>query len=132
MPKPVIQILVCTNERSAGSDKPCCARRGAIEVYQELKDLVKKRGLRDEVLVTRTGCLKHCSRGVTVAVWPENHWYGGVRSEDVEEILESARDGSECRPPANASRTLGVNPWTRTGREPLAAAGGGCPLLRFA
>ena len=87
MAKPQIQILVCTNERPEGSAKPSCAPRGALAVYHRFKDRVKELGLRDRVMVVRTGCLKHCSQGVTVAVWPFNLWYRGVTVEDVEEIL---------------------------------------------
>ena len=55
---------------------------------------MKARGLRDEVLVTRTGCLKHCSRGITVAVHPDNAWYAGVTPADLSEICDShLRDG---------------------------------------
>lgn len=93
MPKPAIQILVCVNDRGGDASKPCCAARDGLTVYHRMKDLVKERGLRDEVLVTRTGCLKHCSRGTTVAVWPENHWYGFVTAEDGAEILDSALTG---------------------------------------
>jgi (2Fe-2S) ferredoxin len=64
-----------------------------MDVYHRFKDRVRELGLRDEVLVTRTGCLKHCSLGITVAVWPANVWYGGVTPADVEEILESAVAG---------------------------------------
>jgi (2Fe-2S) ferredoxin len=86
MAKPQIQILVCTNEREKGS-KPSCAPRGALGVYHRFKDRVKELGLRDRVMVVRTGCLKHCSQGVTVTVWPYNLWYRGVTTADVEEIL---------------------------------------------
>jgi (2Fe-2S) ferredoxin len=88
MPKPEIQILVCTNERSPETKKPSCLPRGSVEVYHRFKDQVKEMGLRDRVMVVRTGCLKHCSRGITVAIWPYNLWYSRVRVEDVEEILE--------------------------------------------
>lgn len=87
---PRIQILVCTNERPEGAAKPSCAPRGGIDVYRRFKDRVRELGLRDDVMVTRTGCLKHCSRGITVAIWPFNLWYGGVTLEDVDEILESS------------------------------------------
>lgn len=96
MPKPDLQILVCTNQRPEGSEKPCCASRGGVAVMHTFKDLVKERGLKDRVLVTRTGCLKHCSRGVAVAVWPANHWYGGVMPADVSEILDAAVGGREA------------------------------------
>ena len=68
MPKPQAQVLVCVNDRGPESAKPCCAARDGLAVYQAFKDRVKARALRDAVLVTRTGCLKHCSRGVTVVV----------------------------------------------------------------
>jgi (2Fe-2S) ferredoxin len=89
VPAPEVQILVCLNERPAESAKPSCARRGSLDVYHRFKDRVKELGLRDRVIVTRTGCLKHCSRGTTVALWPWNLWYGGVTPEDVEEILQT-------------------------------------------
>ena len=90
MPKPQIQILVCLNERPPDAPKPCCARRGSLEVYHRFKDRVKELGLRDRIMVVRTGCLKHCSRGITVAVWPYNYWYSRVGVEDVDEILEAS------------------------------------------
>ena len=90
MPKPEVQILVCLNERPPESGKPSCAPRGALAVYHRFKDRVKELGLRDRVMVNRTGCLKHCSRGITVAIWPWNLWYGGVTPEDVEEILQTS------------------------------------------
>src|SRR6476659_10805017 len=104
MPTPQIQILVCTNEREPEAKKPSCGPRGAMDVYHRFKDRVKELGIRDRVMVTRTGCLKHCSQGITVAVWPYNLWYRGVTVEDVEEILQrtvldggSKSKGCACR-----------------------------------
>jgi (2Fe-2S) ferredoxin len=88
MTKPRVQILVCLNERPADGPKPSCSRRGSLEVYHRFKDRVKELGIRDHVMVTRTGCLKHCSQGITVAVWPYNRWYRQVTVDDVEEILQ--------------------------------------------
>jgi (2Fe-2S) ferredoxin len=104
MSNPRIQILVCANERPPDAAKPSCAPRGALEVYHRFKDRVKELGIRDQVMVTRTGCLKHCSQGVTVAVWPYNLWYRGVTLDDVEEILrltvlEEGREVERLRMP---------------------------------
>ena len=88
MPKPDLQVLVCVNQRPAEARKPSCAPRGGLAVYRRLKDLVRERGLRDGTMVVRTGCLKHCSQGVTVCVWPLNLWYRRVGVEDAEEIVE--------------------------------------------
>jgi len=89
MPTPEAQILVCTNERPPEATKPSCAPRGGLELYRRFKDRVRALGLRDRVVVTRTGCLKHCSRGITVAVQPYNVWYAAVSLDDVDEILET-------------------------------------------
>lgn len=90
MPIPEVQILVCANDRGPDAEKPSCGPRGGAEVYRRFKDAIKARGLRDRVIVTRTGCLKHCSLGVTVGVWPWNLWYQGVTVADVDEILDAA------------------------------------------
>ena len=88
MPKPRIQILVCVNERKPGARKPSCGPRGGLDVYRRFKDGVRARGIRDHVMVVRTGCLKHCSQGIAVNVWPLNLWYRGVTTGDVDEILD--------------------------------------------
>ena len=93
MPTPKTQILVCVNERPPEKNKPCCAPRGGLELYRRFKDRVRELGLRDEVMVTRTGCLKHCSHGIVVALWPDNQWYRRVSLDDVDEILQTTVQG---------------------------------------
>ena len=88
MAAPQVQILVCANERPPGAGKSSCAPRGALDLLERFKARVRELGLGDRVMVTKTGCLKHCSRGTTVAIWPYNLWYGRVRIEDVDEIME--------------------------------------------
>lgn len=90
MAKPKIQILVCVNERAPDATKPCCGSKGALEVYRRFKDGVRTRGIRNDVMVVRTGCLKHCSQGTAVNIWPHNFWYRGVTKADVDEILDQS------------------------------------------
>ena len=89
MPRPQRQVLVCLNARPPGNAKGSCAEKGSEVIFDALRKAVKDQGLDRQVMVTRTGCLKHCSRGVTVAVQPDNAWYAGVGIEDVAEICES-------------------------------------------
>ena len=95
MPKPEVQIFVCLKERPVDGSKACCKHRGSTDLYFKLKDLVRERGLKDKVLVTKTGCQHHCSRGTTVSVWPHNHWYGGVQTADAEALLDGAVNGTQ-------------------------------------
>lgn len=106
MPRPRVHLLVCTNERPADAPRPSCAARGGLEVYHALKDRVRELGLRDEVLVTRTGCLRHCSRGVTVCAWPGNHWHGFVEPGDADALIEAVRRGEPL-----AARPMPDGPW---------------------
>jgi (2Fe-2S) ferredoxin len=87
MAKPERHVLVCLNTRPPGNPKGSCGEKGSEEVFDTLKRMVKERGLGARVIVSRTSCLKHCSRGITLAVYPDNVWYGGVRLQDLEEIL---------------------------------------------
>jgi len=106
VPEPVLHLLVCTNDRGPESDRPSCGRRGGLEVYRRLKDLIREHGLKQDVLVTRTGCLHHCSRGVTVAVWPYNLWHGHVGVADCEELLDRSRQGEQLE-----RRRMPPGPW---------------------
>ncbi len=89
MPKPERQVLVCVNTRPAGNSRGSCGEKGSADLFLALKNLVQERGLAGRVMVTRSYCLKHCSRGPTVAIQPDNVWYAGVRAEDLEEIVGS-------------------------------------------
>ena len=89
MPKPERHVLVCINRRPPGNAKGSCAEKGSEALADALKAMVKARGLGGRVIVSRTSCLKHCSRGVTVAVHPDNVWYAGVTETDLEELCAS-------------------------------------------
>ena len=93
MPKPERHVLVCTNTRPPGNTKGSCGEKGSEALFEALKTLLRDRGLKDRVIVNRTSCLKHCSRGITVAVQPDNVWYSGVREADLAEICESHLSG---------------------------------------
>ena len=82
-------IFFCLNKRDNG--EACCADHGAQAAFDRCKAQVKARGLNGpgKVRVNKAGCLDACEHGVTVVVYPEAIWYGGVRPEDVREIVES-------------------------------------------
>jgi (2Fe-2S) ferredoxin len=95
MAKPERHVLVCLNTRLPGNPKGSCGEKGSEELFDALKRMVKERGLAGRVIVSRTSCLKHCSRGITVAVYPDNVWYAGVTPADLAEICDShLRDGA--------------------------------------
>ncbi len=81
-------VFVCTNQRPAGHPKGCCLDKGSAAVRDRLKSELKKRGLSEIVRANASGCLDACEHGVTVVIYPEGIWYGRVKVEDVEEILD--------------------------------------------
>lgn len=81
-------LFICENRRPSGHPRGCCAERGSEEVRSAFKKALKERGLAGLVRANAAGCLDTCELGVTVVVYPEGVWYGGVRVEDVEEIVQ--------------------------------------------
>lgn len=81
-------VFVCTNERAADHPRGCCKAKGSVEVRDRLKAELTARGLSKAIRANAAGCLDQCERGVTVVVYPEQVWYGGVTVDDVTEIVE--------------------------------------------
>ena len=95
MPKPERHVLVCTNTRPPGNPKGSCGEKGAADLFEALKAMVRERGLHERMIVNQTSCLKHCSRGMTVAIQPDNTWYGGVTPADLGEICSAHLEGGQ-------------------------------------
>ena len=81
-------MFVCINERPADHPKGCCKAKGGIEVRDALKAGLTARGISKIVRANNAGCLDQCERGVSVVVYPEQVWYGGVTVADIDEIIE--------------------------------------------
>ncbi|HTR98447.1 MAG TPA: (2Fe-2S) ferredoxin domain-containing protein [Bacteroidota bacterium] len=88
MPRFARHIFVCTNERPAGHPKGCCRAKGSEDVRAALKAEIKRRGIAALVRANASGCLDACEFGVSVVIYPEGIWYGGVTTEDVPQIVE--------------------------------------------
>lgn len=78
-------IFVCCNEREPGED--ACANRGSAQLQKDLKAMVKDRGLKGRVRVSRAMCFGLCSEGPNICVMPDNIWYRGVTPADLPAIL---------------------------------------------
>jgi (2Fe-2S) ferredoxin len=82
-------LFICTNTRPAGHPRGCCNPDGSALLRERFKSEVKRRNLKGSVRANAAGCLDQCEHGPNVVVYPEGVWYGGVRLEDVDEIIES-------------------------------------------
>ncbi len=88
-------VFVCINERAPGHPRGCCKGKGGEQVRQRFKKELAERGLNGLVRANKAGCLDQCEEGVTVVVYPEQVWYGGVEPGDVAEIVERHIVGGE-------------------------------------
>ncbi len=89
MPKFEHHIFICTNRRPPENPRGCCDPEGLGELQLAFKQELATRGLKGTVRANKAGCLDQCEQGPTVVIYPEGTWYGGVRKEDVAEIVES-------------------------------------------
>ncbi|MBI4509459.1 MAG: (2Fe-2S) ferredoxin domain-containing protein [Deltaproteobacteria bacterium] len=88
-------VFVCTNRRDPNNPKGSCALKGSEEILDRFKQELAERGLRARIRANSSGCLDQCAHGCTVVVYPEQAWYGGVKPEDVPEIVEKHLVGGE-------------------------------------
>jgi (2Fe-2S) ferredoxin len=88
-------VFVCENERPPDDPRGSCGCKGSKAIRQAFKEELKKRGLKGRVRANAAGCLDACPHGPSIVVYPEGVWYGGVRPEDVPEIVERHLIGGE-------------------------------------
>jgi (2Fe-2S) ferredoxin len=119
MAKFLRHLFVCTNVREPGDPRGCCTARGSAAVLEALKEKAHAAGLKRIVRVNKAGCLDQCARGVTVVVYPEAVWYGGVTLADVDEIVERHLVRGE------PVRRLEIPAQDLTGKEPPPGSGPG-------
>jgi (2Fe-2S) ferredoxin len=80
------QIFVCTN--NAEGKKASCGDHNGEEVFRQLREVAKAKGLHPKIRVAQAKCLGQCSTGVNIMIYPENIWLSGVRTEDVPSLAE--------------------------------------------
>ena len=94
MPQRKRYLFVCVNRRPDGSPKGSCAARGAVELHEKLKSMLKQRGLAEvEARACTASCLDTCWVGPVIAVEPDNYFYGRVTEADLEEIVGAFERG---------------------------------------
>jgi len=69
--------------------------KGSAEIRDLFKTELKKRGLSRIVRANNAGCLDACEFGVSMVIYPEGIWYGGVKKDDVAEIVDRTVIGGE-------------------------------------
>ncbi|MFA6866502.1 MAG: NADH-quinone oxidoreductase subunit NuoF [Clostridia bacterium] len=64
-----------------------CHSNHSDDVYKEFENQIEAKGLKDEVMMVKTGCFGLCAVGPIVVVYPEGAFYSEMTAADVEEIV---------------------------------------------
>lgn len=65
-----------------------CHSNHSDDIYNEFIAQVEKNGLKDEVMIVKTGCFGLCAVGPVVVVYPEGAFYSEMTATDVEEVVK--------------------------------------------
>ena len=85
-----------------------CLSCHSDEIKARFDEVLKEKGLDDQVTVNIVGCFGFCSQGPFVKIYPEDTLYRMVNIKDVEEIVETDIIGKQI-----VERLLYVDPATQ-------------------
>ena len=80
------QIFVCTNNRNGES--PSCGDHQGEEIFKQLRQMAKDRGVHPEIRVAQAKCLGKCAMGTNIMIYPDNVWLSDVKVREVSEIAD--------------------------------------------
>ncbi len=82
-------IFVCENIRDESHSKQSCGRSGGIEIRNKFRSRIRELGLAHKIRANSAGCLGACNQGPVAVIYPEGRWYGNIKIDDVEEIIQT-------------------------------------------
>jgi (2Fe-2S) ferredoxin len=100
-----LHVFVCTTV-----GRHHCGGLGSEHILQRLRDEVERRDLH-WVRTTRMGCNQQHHQGPILIVYPDGVWYGRLRVEDIDEIIEEHLVAGR---PVERLRIVPDGPWAAT------------------
>ncbi len=72
-----------------------CRAMGALEVGEAFRKKLREANLTKDFEVVEVGCLGQCSRAPLLLIEPQGYIYGGVKPDDVDEIIDTTLQKGE-------------------------------------
>jgi len=91
--KPEMHFFICNSYRVAGEAKGVCNTKGAGDLLAYLDTEILDRGL--DAQVSGCGCLKVCTQGPVMVMYPAGKWFGQLTEEKLDSILDAIEDGGD-------------------------------------
>ena len=96
MTSPDYHFFICNSYRVTGEPQGVCTKQGARDLLSYLETELLDRGM--DGIVSSTGCLKVCTEGPVMVLYPHGKWFGEVNEEKLDSILDAIEDGEETTP----------------------------------
>jgi (2Fe-2S) ferredoxin len=77
-------VFLCTGPK-------CCTPEEGLAAWEKLKETLKDKALLagpSACYRTKVGCLRICTQGPTMLVYPEGTWYHGMKAERIAEFVQ--------------------------------------------
>ena len=68
-----------------------CSKRGSRELYKNLKQYLKSKGIKDDIELIVTECTDRCKYAPVLAAQPANIWLKEYTAKDVVKLVEELR-----------------------------------------
>jgi (2Fe-2S) ferredoxin len=77
-------VFLCVGET-------CCTKEVGLAAWEDLKGQIKDRNLGSgphSCYRTKVGCLRICTEGPTMVVYPEGTWYHGMTADKIPQFVQ--------------------------------------------
>lgn len=82
------RIYICDSHKPKIHGGGCCSDKGSQDLLKTFAEGLHKANLQKNVEIIPTTCLSQCLTGISVRIWPDQIYYGKVKGEDIETIIQ--------------------------------------------